>query len=209
LPGNCQDSNLRLISRASEEIWERLGLRWQGEMGADTAFERGETSLAGGVPDKKRCQPLAPLPPQSKKAAAFMEVTVQLEPSDCVKPTYAPPAPATPARVIDFPPRLHTMVAVRIRVGVFVYRLGHGPLKAERWVRFPYALPLIIRHLQNSAGEVQETKRFKPPHESAVKFHVLAPLRVKRPISQRTQASFFWQSTVARLYKYFVCLCNA
>src|SRR5690349_20800347 len=26
--------------------------------------------------------------------------------------------------------------------GAFVYRLGHGPLKAERRVRFPYALPL-------------------------------------------------------------------
>ena len=26
--------------------------------------------------------------------------------------------------------------------GVFVYRLGHGPLKAERRVRFPYALPI-------------------------------------------------------------------
>ena len=27
-------------------------------------------------------------------------------------------------------------------IGVFVYRLGHGPLKAERRVRFPYALPV-------------------------------------------------------------------
>ena len=26
--------------------------------------------------------------------------------------------------------------------GAFVYRLGHGPLKAERRVRFPYALPI-------------------------------------------------------------------
>ena len=26
--------------------------------------------------------------------------------------------------------------------GAFVYRLGHGPLKAERRVRFPYALPV-------------------------------------------------------------------
>jgi mRNA-degrading endonuclease RelE of RelBE toxin-antitoxin system len=26
-------------------------------------------------------------------------------------------------------------------VGAFVYQLGHGPLKAERRVRFPYALP--------------------------------------------------------------------
>jgi hypothetical protein len=25
--------------------------------------------------------------------------------------------------------------------GAFVYQLGHGPLKAERRVRFPYALP--------------------------------------------------------------------
>jgi hypothetical protein len=29
--------------------------------------------------------------------------------------------------------------------GAFVYRLGHGPLKAERRVRFPYALPLELR----------------------------------------------------------------
>ena len=28
------------------------------------------------------------------------------------------------------------------RSGAFVYRLGHGPLKAERRVRFPYALPV-------------------------------------------------------------------
>ena len=27
--------------------------------------------------------------------------------------------------------------------GAFVYRLGHGPLKAERRVRFPYALPTL------------------------------------------------------------------
>lgn len=27
--------------------------------------------------------------------------------------------------------------------GAFVYQLGHGPLKAERRVRFPYALPLL------------------------------------------------------------------
>ena len=41
-------------------------------------------------------------------------------------------------------------------VGVFVYRLGHGPLKAERRVRFPYALPLKFNHLRKSAGKVQE-----------------------------------------------------
>ena len=34
------------------------------------------------------------------------------------------------------------------RYGVFVYRLGHGPLKAERRVRFPYALP--IRQIANN-----------------------------------------------------------
>jgi hypothetical protein len=27
--------------------------------------------------------------------------------------------------------------------GAFVYRLGHGLLKAERGVRFPYALPIL------------------------------------------------------------------
>jgi hypothetical protein len=29
---------------------------------------------------------------------------------------------------------------------VFVYRLGRGLLKAERGVRFPYALPISIPH---------------------------------------------------------------
>jgi hypothetical protein len=42
-----------------------------------------------------------------------------------------------------------------VRCGVFVYRLGHGPLKAERWVRFPYALPLPINGLHKSASERQ------------------------------------------------------
>ena len=29
--------------------------------------------------------------------------------------------------------------------GAFVYQLGRGPLKAERRVRFPYALPKWLR----------------------------------------------------------------
>src|SRR5216117_717765 len=33
-------------------------------------------------------------------------------------------------------------------VGGVVYRLGHGPLKAERRVRFPYALPASPRSLR-------------------------------------------------------------
>ena len=33
--------------------------------------------------------------------------------------------------------------------GAFVYQLGHGPLKAERRVRFPCALPLIISNLRS------------------------------------------------------------
>ena len=46
--------------------------------------------------------------------------------------------------------------------GPFVYQLGHGPLKAERWVRFPYGLQfttkyepflkIIIRGFMVSAG---------------------------------------------------------
>jgi len=39
-----------------------------------------------------------------------------------------------------------TLLAGRIKPkflgGAFVYQLGHGPLKAERRVRFPYALPI-------------------------------------------------------------------
>ncbi len=36
--------------------------------------------------------------------------------------------------------------------GVFVYRLGHGPLKAERRVRFPYALPSFVMYSPEFAG---------------------------------------------------------
>ena len=42
-------------------------------------------------------------------------------------------------RRIDFIPGRIRME----RVGVLVYRLGHGPLKAERRVRFPCALPIL------------------------------------------------------------------
>ena len=37
--------------------------------------------------------------------------------------------------------RLVRLALNRSPSGAFVYRLGHGPLKAERRVRFPYALP--------------------------------------------------------------------
>ena len=33
--------------------------------------------------------------------------------------------------------------------GAFVYQLGHGPLKAERRVRFPYALPKFLEPVIN------------------------------------------------------------
>lgn len=36
--------------------------------------------------------------------------------------------------------------------GAFVYQLGHGPLKAERRVRFPYALPNPANVSFNVAG---------------------------------------------------------
>ena len=37
---------------------------------------------------------------------------------------------------------------MKLPFGAFVYRLGHGPLKAERRVRFPYALPDQMRPFQ-------------------------------------------------------------
>lgn len=36
-----------------------------------------------------------------------------------------------------------TCLIFRDFLGAFVYQLGHGPLKAERRVRFPYALPIL------------------------------------------------------------------
>src|SRR5260370_7472902 len=39
----------------------------------------------------------------------------------------------------------HRVAYPQLPRGAFVYRLGHGPLKAERRVRFPYALPVITR----------------------------------------------------------------
>ena len=46
-----------------------------------------------------------------------------------------------PSREIDIRAARNSILHVRFLVGVLVYRLGHGPLKAERRVRFPYALP--------------------------------------------------------------------
>ncbi len=48
--------------------------------------------------------------------------------------------------------------------GAFVYRLGHGPLKAERRVRFPYALPFAFDRMKktnrlNCAGKALPTSR--------------------------------------------------
>jgi predicted nucleic acid-binding protein len=48
----------------------------------------------------------------------------------CSKSAAALTSPAAPIASVVLP------------IGAFVYRLGHGPLKAERRVRFPYALPL-------------------------------------------------------------------
>src|ERR1043166_9115609 len=57
---------------------------------------------------------------------------------------------ATRPHSVDISSRADSILAVVY--GAFVYRLGHGPLKAERRVRFPYALPLKLRHLRKSAG---------------------------------------------------------
>jgi hypothetical protein len=40
--------------------------------------------------------------------------------------------------------------------GAFVYQLGHGPLKAERRVRFPYALPTFFVRKQLKYNTLQE-----------------------------------------------------
>ena len=45
---------------------------------------------------------------------------------------------ATPGGALT---RARELVSYKALAGVFVYRLGRGLLKAERGVRFPYALP--------------------------------------------------------------------
>src|SRR5436190_12529797 len=61
----------------------------------------------------------------------------------------------SPGPVVD----IHTIFnSITSRWGAFVYRSGHGPLKAERRVRFPYALPLKVNYFRKSAGKVQETQ---------------------------------------------------
>ena len=63
----------------------------------------------------------------------------------------------TPAAVDSVNPQLTPgccwLLLFAVLGGAFVYRLGHGPLKAERRVRFPYALPLRINCVRKSAGK--------------------------------------------------------
>src|ERR1039457_1276511 len=47
-------------------------------------------------------------------------------------------------------------LARMVTAGVLVYRLGHGPLKAERRVRFPCALPISIW-----SNDTNDFSRFK------------------------------------------------
>src|SRR5688500_530822 len=59
--------------------------------------------------------------------------------------------------------RLISFRLITIRSGAFVYQLGHGPLKAERRVRFPYALPNPRRGpLSFVKHSPRMTKRTKP-----------------------------------------------
>ena len=53
------------------------------------------------------------------------------------------------------------MITIYLKlVGVFVYRLGHGPLKAERRVRFPYALPTPQPYTKSLAPHTQAFEDF-------------------------------------------------
>jgi hypothetical protein len=75
--------------------------------------------------------------------------------------------------------------------GAFVYRLGHGLLKAERGVRFPYALPasIIVNDTNVFLSFVflktqSENKHFKKPLNLSVvqqarttKSHILTNLK--------------------------------
>ena len=50
--------------------------------------------------------------------------------------------------------------------GAFVYQLGHGPLKAERRVRFPYALPIYsMRQFQIIFNPISAAELSKMPRE--------------------------------------------
>jgi hypothetical protein len=49
-----------------------------------------------------------------------------------------------PTELLTKPPRL--LPNRGVTHGPFVYQLGHGPLKAERRVRFPYGLPITVLH---------------------------------------------------------------
>jgi mRNA-degrading endonuclease RelE of RelBE toxin-antitoxin system len=52
-----------------------------------------------------------------------------------------------------------------MQVGVFVYRLGHGPLKAERRVRFPYALPNTMSPFQIIFTPISAAELARMPKE--------------------------------------------
>ena len=63
---------------------------------------------------------------------------------------------ATPGGALT---RARELVSYKALAGVFVYRLGRGLLKAERGVRFPYALPISV--LSNDTNVISHFSIFQ------------------------------------------------
>jgi mRNA-degrading endonuclease RelE of RelBE toxin-antitoxin system len=70
------------------------------------------------------------------------------------------------------PPRIGCS---RSSSGAFVYRLGHGPLKAERRVRFPYALPNVMMPFQIIFNPTSAAELARMPKE--LQLHILGEFR--------------------------------
>jgi hypothetical protein len=83
----------------------------------------------------------------ARKTAALADAIASARQSALLEPNPTKKAKGLPGRLSG---RLFAAVDIaraavsimKLPFGAFVYRLGHGPLKAERRVRFPYALPL-------------------------------------------------------------------
>ena len=61
-------------------------------------------------------------------------------------------------------------------IGAFVYQLGHGPLKAERRVRFPYALPVFARSHARAKTE-EKAASYATTQERSNQVFIIPPTR--------------------------------
>ena len=109
------------------------------------------TDFQFSVPNSQYAAAARTEAPQGPGAGAGRELRIGKWLLGTVPPVGGIASPSVGSRTKELPdsPAAWTRLAFGVipgtvygRAGAFVYRLGHGPLKAERRVRFPYALPI-------------------------------------------------------------------